>query len=76
MSMSYWTVTGYGIDEEELCTSVDSQIAFLKKYLPVQYDEMQEDGKNCENYDMSNTSDYLDYCRDWIDDYEDAQGYT
>ena len=25
---------------------------------------------------MSNTSDYLDYCQNWIDDYEDAQGYT
>ncbi len=76
MSVRCWTVTGFGIDEDELCPSVDSQIAFLKKYLPVQYDEMQEDCENCENCDMSNTSDYLDYCRGWIEDYEDDQGNT
>ncbi len=76
MNTNYWTVTGYGVDAEELCPSVDAQIAFIKKYLPTQYKEMQEDGEKCENCDMSNTSDCLDYCGNWINEYEDAQGDT
>ena len=39
MSMDYWNVTGYGINEEELCPSTDKQIAFIKKYLPAEYEE-------------------------------------
>lgn len=36
---------------------------------------MMEDGEDCKDCDMSNTSDYQDYCMSWIDDYEDAQVY-
>lgn len=64
MSMHFWTVTGYGISEDELRPSVDSQISFIKKYLPEQYKEMQND---CTDSDS---------CEEWIQDYEDPQGYT
>lgn len=74
MSMHYWNVTGYGINEEELCPSTDKQIAFIKKYLPADYEEMQENGED--NCDMSNTAEYMDYCRNWIEDFENDNGDT
>ncbi len=74
--MNCWTVTGFGIEEDNLNPSVDAQIAFIKKHLPAEYEEMIKDGEECAIYDMSNTSDYLEACRSWIDDYEDPNGYT
>ena len=72
MSMQSWTVTGFGIKEEVFDkASIDDKIRFIKTYLPKVYEEMQADGENDENTDMSNTSDYLDFCKEWIDDYED-----
>ena len=73
MSMNTWTVTGYGVDAEELCPTISSQIAFIKKYLPEEYKEMQEDSKDSD-YDMSNTSDYVDFCNGWISEREDKNG--
>ena len=74
MSMSTWTVDGYGVSDDDLCPSVDAQIAFIKKFLPEVYEEMQSEGEDA--CDMSNTSECLDFCQDWINDYEDDQGNT
>jgi len=70
MSMNYWSVDGFGVNEEDLTPTIDAQISFIKKYLPDQYEEMQENAND--NCDMNNTSDYLDYCRDWIENFDDG----
>ena len=73
--MSSWTVTGYGINEVVFDgVSTDTKISFIKKFLPDVYNELQtavESEHNEGNLDMQNTSDYLDYCDTWIDEYED-----
>ena len=73
MSMrSCRTVTGYGIDVEDITPSLEAQIAFIKKYLTDEYEEMMREGEAV--CDISNTSDYLDFCQDWINEYQDAEG--
>ena len=76
MSECHWTVTGYGINENDLYPSVDLQISFIKKYLPAQYEEMQDYINDCTDHDMSNTSDYLDGCERWIEEYRNEEGYA
>lgn len=75
MSMQSWTVTGYGVKEEEFDNvSTDTKVSFIKKFLPKTYEELQtevESENNEGNFDMTNTSEYLDYCKVWIDGYED-----
>ncbi len=71
MSMHSWTITGYGINTEDLNPSIESQIAFIKKFLPDIYEEMQEDGKE-NNINTSNEEEYLDFCDSWIDNYENT----
>lgn len=72
MSMQSWTIPGFGVKEETFDkASTDDKIRFIKTYLPKVYEEMQADGENDENTDMSNTSDYIDFCKEWINDYED-----
>lgn len=76
MSMNYWSVSGYGVNEDDLYNaSTDSQVAFIKKYLPSKFDDMVHAGEKRADLDMSNTADYLDWCRRWIDDYEGDTGY-
>ena len=70
MSECHWIATGYGINENDLYPSVDLQISFIKKYLPDQYEEMQGYINDCTDRDMSNTSDYLDSCERWIEEYQ------
>ena len=75
MSMQSWTVTGFGINEDVLCgVLINNKIDFIKKYLPNIYEELQdsvEEANKEGRCDMQNTSDYLDYCDTWIDEYED-----
>ena len=72
MSMNYWSVSGFGIDASDLDVSVDKKISFIKKYLPAKYEEMMSEGED--NCDMGNTSEYMDFCNEWISDYEDELG--
>ena len=76
MSECHWIATGYGINEDNLCPSASSQVSFIKKYLPDQYEEMQGYIDDCTDCDMSNTSDYLDSCERWIEEYQNEEGYT
>ena len=72
MSMQSWTVTGWGVKEDSINeVEIDDKINFIKKYLPKVYDRLQADGLSDENTDMGDTSDYLDFCNEWIENYED-----
>ena len=68
--MKNWTVTGFGVDADELAPATDNVVAFVKKYLPNEYEKMQEDIKD-DGVDLSNTAEYIDACKAWIDCYED-----
>ena len=75
MSWSMWTVTGYGIDEADFTTSTDAEIAFLKKHCPKIYEDMLND-MEISDVDASDTAAYIDYCGEWIADFEGESGNT
>lgn len=63
MSMQSWTVTGWGVKAEPINeVELNDKIWFIKRFLPKVYEEMQSEGESDSNADMSNTSDYLDFC--------------
>ena len=71
--MNYWTRTGFGIDQDDISPLIVEEIAFLKKFLPEKYEEMETDAIRS-GIDMSDTADYMDFCGDWIDGYESDDG--
>ncbi len=79
MSIQYWTVTGFGVNEFDICTSVESQIAFVKRFLPTFYEEMQKDAKDeiepLKKNNEDNYLDYLNFCKKYMEEYENEQGY-
>lgn len=76
MSMRFWTVTGYGVNIEVIDTvDINDKLVFIKKYLPDVYDTLRcnvlfQYGRWL--LDGTNTSEYIDYCNQWIADYENA----
>ena len=74
MSFRAWTTGGYGFYTDTLWPRADKQIDFIKKYLPDVYSDMMSDEKDS-NIDASNTAEHIDFCRDWIDDYNGDGGY-
>ena len=65
-----WTVSGFGINTDDIFTSTDVQIAFLKKHFPEEYETMVDDFKRSA-IDASDTAAYIDFCNEWISNYED-----
>lgn len=77
MSMKSWSVRGYGVTEEDVNgASVSSKINFIKRHLPKIYEDMMKEGEENPNIAMDDTSDYLDFCDSWIDEYENECGDT
>ena len=75
MGMRTWTVNGFGVLAEELeNATTDNRIAFLKDFLPKEYNRMMDDLESEENIDPTNTADYIDFCKDWINNYEGENG--
>lgn len=82
MSMQFWTVTGFGVNIEVIDNvDIDDKLKFIKKYLPEVYEELQSNISDLHKkniVDMTNTSEYIDYCNQWIADYENdyaAKGF-
>ena len=73
--MEVWTIRGYGIDGVDLTTSTEVEIAFFKKYYPESYNDMIDDMK-LSDVDASDTAAYLDFCDEWISNFEDENGNT
>lgn len=74
--MKYWIVTGYGVNIEVIDTvDINDKLAFIKKYLPEVYKTLKDEIQDQHNkglLDLTNTSEYIDYCNQWIADYENA----
>lgn len=82
MSMRFWTVTGYGVNIEVIDTvDINDKLAFIKKYLPEVYKTLQDEIRYQYNkglLDFTNTSEYIDYCNQWLATYENeyaAKGF-
>ena len=68
MSSRSWTTDGFGVLEDRLNVATDAaKMAFLKKYLPDKYKEMEENA-------AENGIDLNEYCSEWISEYEDGYG--
>lgn len=70
MKDNTWTVSGFGINADDIFTSTDVQITFLKKYFPEEYEAMVDDFKRSA-IDASDTAAYIDFCNEWISNHED-----
>lgn len=76
--MKSWTVTGYGVNIEVIdVVDINDKLVFIKKYLPDVYKTLQDEIQYQYNkglLDLTNTSEYIDYCNQWIADYKNAYG--
>lgn len=74
MSMQSLNITGFGVNIEVFdVVDINDKLVFIKKYLPDVYETLQCDVLF--QYDRwlldgTNTSEYIDYCNQWLATYE------
>ena len=82
MSMQSLHITGFGVNFEVFdVVDINDKLVFIKKYLPDVYETLQCDVLF--QYDRwlldgTNTSEYIDYCNQWLATYENeyaAKGF-